>query len=120
LALRTVDLTAGQSVLIVGAAGGVGSAAIQLAKAMAPGARVGAVCSARNLEFCRDLGAETAFDYNDLSRLRRPGAQKAFDAVIDLHGTDVGFYRRLVKRRGRIVSLSAKSLGYSLLVSPFT
>lgn len=120
LGLRRAELTAGQNLLIVGAAGGVGSAALQLAGALAQGARVAAVCSAGNIEFCRKLGAETAFDYADLSRLRQPAARRMFDAVLDLHGTDVGFYRRLVKRDGRIVSLSAKSLGYSLLVSPFT
>lgn len=120
LALRTVELAAGQSVLIVGAAGGVGSAALQLAGVPAPGARVGAVCSADNADSCLKLGAETTFDYGDLTRLRQPAARRMFDAIIDLHGADIGFYRRLVKRQGRIVSLSAKSLGYSLLVSPFT
>jgi hypothetical protein len=67
-ALPTVGLTAlqalrdalhlrtDQRLLVIGASGGVGSAAIQLAKAM--GANVTAVASARNAEFCHQLGAD--------------------------------------------------------------
>lgn len=54
-------LESGQSVLINGGAGGVGSYAIQIAKAL--GAHVTAVASARNAELCRQLGAGDVIDY---------------------------------------------------------
>lgn len=54
-------LQPGQSVLIDGASGGVGSLAIQIAKAL--GARVTAVCSPRNVEQARALGADEVLDY---------------------------------------------------------
>jgi NADPH:quinone reductase-like Zn-dependent oxidoreductase len=52
----------GQRVLVNGAAGGVGTFAVQIAKAL--GAEVHAVCSTRNVEQARELGADRVFDYS--------------------------------------------------------
>ncbi|HKV84199.1 MAG TPA: NAD(P)-dependent alcohol dehydrogenase [Ktedonobacterales bacterium] len=60
--LRKVNLQRGQRILIYGAAGAIGSAGVQLAKAFF-GARVTAVCSARNIELARSLGADEVIDY---------------------------------------------------------
>jgi NADPH:quinone reductase-like Zn-dependent oxidoreductase len=57
----TAHLQSGQTILIHGAAGGVGHLAVQLAKWK--GAKVIATTSARNAEFVRDLGADTVIDY---------------------------------------------------------
>ncbi len=61
-ALRThADVQAGDSVLINGAAGGVGTFAVQIAKAL--GAKVTAVCSGRNVDMVRAIGADRVIDY---------------------------------------------------------
>ena len=62
---RQVRLSAGQTVLVHAAAGGVGTAAIQVARAL--GARViAAVGSAEKIELCRELGADEAYVYDEL------------------------------------------------------
>ncbi len=81
-ALRDVaKLRAGQRVLINGAAGGVGSVAVQIAKAL--GAHVHATASATNHEFLRSLRADDVSDYRDLAETLR--AEK-FDVIFDVFG----------------------------------
>ncbi|RYU15079.1 NAD(P)-dependent alcohol dehydrogenase [Nocardioides iriomotensis] len=79
--LDAAGLAPGQSLLVNGASGGVGTFALQLAKAR--GLRVTAVCSTRNLEQARRLGADETVDYtvDDFTRRGR-----RYDAVIDLVG----------------------------------
>jgi NADPH:quinone reductase-like Zn-dependent oxidoreductase len=74
-------LQAGQHVLINGAGGGVGTFAVQIAKWM--GAEVTGVCSARNLEMIRSLGADHVVDYANEDFTR---SAKRYDAVFDLVG----------------------------------
>jgi NADPH:quinone reductase-like Zn-dependent oxidoreductase len=71
----------GQTVLINGAAGGVGTFAVQIARAL--GATVSGVCSARNAELVRTLGANHVIDYGlqDFTR-----ADKRYDVIFDLVG----------------------------------
>jgi NADPH:quinone reductase-like Zn-dependent oxidoreductase len=73
-----MDLRAGQTVLIHGAAGGIGSIAVQLANWR--GARVAGTASAGNLAFLRELGAERAFDYRAADWEETVGP---VDAVLD-------------------------------------
>jgi NADPH2:quinone reductase len=85
--LLRARLRAGESVLVHAGAGGVGSAAIQLAKAT--GARVLATCgSPEKAAFCRDLGADVAIDYRAedfaqvvLDRTEGRGVDVVFDTV---------------------------------------
>jgi NADPH:quinone reductase-like Zn-dependent oxidoreductase len=71
-------LQAGQSVLINGAAGGVGTSAVQIAKAM--GAEVTAVCSTRNVEMVRSLGADRVVDYTTEDFV---ADGRRYDAILD-------------------------------------
>jgi len=75
------QLQPGQSVLINGASGGVGVFAVQIAKIL--GARVTAVCSHRNAELAKELGAEEVVDYG---RTELVNLDARFDVIFDVFG----------------------------------
>jgi NADPH:quinone reductase-like Zn-dependent oxidoreductase len=75
-------LQPGADVLIIGASGGVGTFAVQIAKAM--GATVTAVCSTRTVETARALGADRVIDYQRESFLE---AGTGYDLIFDVPGT---------------------------------
>src|SRR4051812_16631176 len=92
-------LRAGQAMLIVGAGGGVGSFAVQIAKAA--GARVSAVCSARHLDFVGALGADRAIDYGAEDFTRAGGT---YDLIFDLAGNrSFSALRRILAPDGVVV-----------------
>ncbi|MCT8158820.1 NAD(P)-dependent alcohol dehydrogenase [Pseudoruegeria sp. SHC-113] len=95
-------LKPGQRVLVVGATGGVGSYAVQIAKAL--GADVTAICSADNAWLARDLGAEQVLDY----RTENPAQLgQRFDLVFDTVGAmDMAAARAVLKRDGLFLPLN--------------
>lgn len=94
------QLKAGETVLILGAAGGVGSACIQLAKAL--GARVLAACSgAQRGALCRELGADEIVDYSQGS-FRELLKSRPGDSPIDIVVDNVG---------GTLADAALKSIG---------
>jgi NADPH:quinone reductase-like Zn-dependent oxidoreductase len=110
-------LRAGQSVMIVGASGGVGTMAVQIASFM--GAVVTAVCSAANAALVRKLGAARVIEY---SRQDPLDDSERFDVVFDCMGhTAFARYRMLLKAGGRHVGISCtRSAVLDSLVSRLT
>src|SRR5512146_2842201 len=100
----------GQRVLVNGASGGVGTFAVQIAKAL--GAGVTAVCSTRNVELARSLGADRVVDYTreDFTRLG-----ERHDVMIDIAGSrSFVKLRRALKPQATVVVVGAK-MTYSML-----
>ena len=92
-------LEAGQRVLIVGASGGVGTFAIQIAKAM--GAHVTGVTSENNAQLVRSLGADEVIDYTREDFTERRGA---FDLILDnIENRPLSAVRRALTPKGTLV-----------------
>lgn len=98
-ALRKGQVDPGNDVLIVGASGGVGSFAMQLAKAR--GAKVTGVCSTRNLDLVRSLGADHAIDYTEDDFAR---GDIRYDVILDMAGNrTLSEMRRALRSKGTLV-----------------
>lgn len=90
-----------ERVLVVGASGGVGHLAVQIARAA--GATVTGVCSGRNAQVVRDLGAHAVIDYTQPDATRGKGP---FDIVLDCIGGDWRRWSPLLTPRGRYASVT--------------
>ena len=98
--LRDVGkVQAGQRVLVIGAAGGVGSFAVQLAKAF--GAHVTGVCSTTKVELVRSIGADEVIDYTREDIVDGTGR---YDVIFDTAGNrEVSDLRRILTPKGTLV-----------------
>ncbi len=97
------QLEAGQHVLINGASGGVGTFAVQIAKAL--GAEVTGVCSTRNVELVRSLGADHVVDYTveDFTR-----SDRRYDLMLDIAGSrSWSECRRVLGPQAKVVIVGA-------------
>lgn len=103
-------LQPGQRVLVNGASGGVGSFAVQIAKALGAG-HVTAVCSTRNVERARELGADTVLDYvrEDYTR----GGER-YDLIVDVAGAHSWRQNLRVLNRGGTLVLTGMPSGNHL------
>ena len=98
---------AGQQVLIVGASGGVGTYAVQIAKAL--GAEVTGVCSTAKVELVRSLGADHVIDY---SRDDFAGGAHRYDLVLDIGGNaTLSRLRRALTPNGTLVIVGGEGGG---------
>jgi NADPH:quinone reductase-like Zn-dependent oxidoreductase len=108
-----------QKVLIVGSGGGVGSFAVQFAKHF--GAEVTAVCSTRNIENAKLIGADYAIDYtkDDFAKL-----SKRFDLIVAVNGNrSLTTYKRMLSTSGKYIMVGGamsqilKSLVFGKILS---
>ena len=107
------QVRAGQRVLVIGASGGVGTMAVQVAVAL--GAVVTGVCSGRDVDLVRGLGATQVIDYTRDDPTR---SGVAYDVILQLAGTaSPAKLRRLLTPTGRLVLSSGDSSGR--LIGPF-
>ena len=124
-ALRDIGkLEAGQKVLINGASGGVGTYAVQIAKSM--GAEVTGVCSTRNVDMVRSIGADHVFDYKNESYIE---SGEQYDLIIDNVGNhSLMANRKVLKPDGTLVIIGGPKGNWlgpmvgplsSLVLSPF-
>ncbi|WDI40975.1 NAD(P)-dependent alcohol dehydrogenase [Bremerella sp. P1] len=107
------QLHAGDDVLINGASGGVGTYAVQIAKAL--GANVTAVCSLDNHQLVRELGADDTIDYH-ATQFTRVG--RTFDIVFDaVSKSSFHECRRILKPQGHYIATlpSVESVGMSMI-----
>jgi NADPH:quinone reductase-like Zn-dependent oxidoreductase len=114
----------GQCVLINGASGGVGTFAVQIAKSF--GANVTGVCSTRNVDLVRSIGADQVIDYTNEDFTR---AEQRYDVMLDMVGSrSLSDCRRALTPGGTYVLVGVAKLGRwlglgrqatALLLSPF-
>jgi NADPH:quinone reductase-like Zn-dependent oxidoreductase len=114
--IRKAKLRRGQDVLVYGATGAIGSAAVQLLKHL--GANVTAVCASEHLELVRGLGADRVIDYTagDFTK-----DEQRYDVVLDAVGkSSFGRTKRLLKPRGIYLSSDLGPLSQNPILALIT
>ncbi len=114
--IRAAKIRSGQHILINGATGAIGSAAVQIVKSM--GASVTAVCGTKNIELVKSLGADVVIDYmkEDFT-----GIDGKFDVVFDAVGkSSFGKCRRLLTKKGIYISTELGYLSQNPLLALIT
>ncbi len=98
--LRAANVKEGQNILIYGATGAIGSAAVQLVKYF--GATVTAVCNTKNVNLIKSLGADVVIDYTQQDFTK---TEQVFDFIFDSVGkSSFGKCKPLLKKKGIYIS----------------
>jgi len=114
--IRKAKIRSGQDVLVNGATGAIGSAAVQLVKRL--GAEVTAVCNTEHVELVRGLGADRVIDYTaeDFTK-----DERTYDVVLDAVGkSSFGRCKRLLKPRGIYLSSDLGRLSQNPILALIT
>ena len=113
-ALRDIGkLQPGQHVLVNGASGGVGTFAVQIARAL--GAEVTGVCSTRNLDMVRSIGADHVIDYTQEDFTAN---KKQYDVIIDnVANHSVSEYKRALSPKGICVTVGFSTMMHMVTVT---
>lgn len=106
------ELKRGESVLINGSSGGVGHFTVQIAKAY--GAKVTAVCSSKNIEFVKTLGADQVIAYDKENISQHDGK---YDLIIDTHGNLSHQDYKRMGQRGVMVGFTTMGNMLSVLIN---
>jgi NADPH:quinone reductase-like Zn-dependent oxidoreductase len=114
--IRKAKIGSGQDVLVNGATGAIGSAAVQLLKRL--GAEVTAVCDTENVELVRGLGADRVIDYTSEDFTKD---EQSYDVVLDAVGkSSFGRCKRLLKPRGIYLSSDLGALSQNPVLALVT
>lgn len=114
--IRAAKVKSGQNVLIYGASGAIGSAAVQLTRYF--GAKVTAVCNTKNVELLRSLGADKVIDYTTQDFTK---TEQLFDFVFDSVGkSSFGQCKPLLKRKGIYISTELGKKSENIFLALFT
>jgi NADPH:quinone reductase-like Zn-dependent oxidoreductase len=106
-AVRRAQVQAGQQVLIIGASGGVGTFAVQIAKGL--GAEVTGVCTTAKADLVRAAGADHVIDY---TRDDFADGEHRYDAILDIGGgSRLARLRRALTERGTLVMVGGETGG---------
>ncbi|MEO8960516.1 MAG: NAD(P)-dependent alcohol dehydrogenase [Ginsengibacter sp.] len=98
--IKAAQVTSGQNVMVYGATGAIGSAAVQLLKSL--GANVTAVCNTKNVELVKSLGADAVIDYQTEDFTK---TEKRFDFILDAVGkSSFGQCKPILNKKGIYIS----------------
>jgi len=116
--LKRAEISKGRRILILGASGGVGMYAVQIAKNLY-GAQVTGVCRTDKMEFVKSLGADCVIDY---SRQNIDELDQKFDVIFDTYGVSSLKTYRLLKNRGAFLfaTQGVKHIALMLFINLFT
>ncbi|KAI8900348.1 chaperonin 10-like protein [Globomyces pollinis-pini] len=106
----SVDNGAHTRVLVIGAAGGVGNWAVQIAHVL--GAHVTAICSSPNIPFVLSLGADETIDYKKVDLKEELSAKEPFDIVVDTVGGDE--YWKIIEPHIKPKGMYSTAVGHEL------
>lgn len=114
--IRAANVKSGQNVLIYGASGAIGSAAVQLTKYF--GAKVTAVCNTKNVELLQSLGADQVIDYTTQDFTK---TEQLFDFVFDSVGkSSFGQCKPLLNKKGIYISTELGKKSENIFLALFT